>query len=92
MKVIQQTGSKHDDKGQAQDALAGISVIPGFVLGYVDHENRCVSFHQVADGGELQRGQREVDLVLAPTPAYDHAAVTANLKPVTDAIFGAAKG
>jgi hypothetical protein len=92
MKVIQQTGPKHDDKGQAQDALAGISAIPGFMFGYVNDEHRCVTFHKVASGGELQRGQREVELVFSPTQAYDHKAVTESLKPLADAIFGARKG
>jgi len=94
MKLLKQVGPKHDDKGHAQDALAGIAVVPGFVFGYVDEkENRCVSFHRVSDlGGELQRGQQVVDVVFGPVPEYDHEATTETLKPVVDAIFGTKAG
>lgn len=90
MKVIKQVGPKHDDQGQAQDALAGISVIPGFVFGFVDASNRCVSFHQAAPG-ELQRGQQEVELVFAPTRQVGSEALAKNIKPVADLIFGVNK-
>lgn len=67
MKLLKQVGHKHEDNGEAQDALAGISGLPGFVFGYVDDkENRCVTFHEVSEfeRGPLGKGQQIVEVQL----------------------------
>ena len=71
MKLLKQIGPKHDDIGQAQDALAGIAEVPGFVFGYVDgKEARCVTFHEISEaGGDLGIGQQFVDARLGALEA-----------------------
>lgn len=67
MKVIEQKGDKHNSPEEAGDALAGLSHMPGFVMGYVDEsDNRPVMFFIDAHPGQtLQRGQRSRTLVFA---------------------------
>lgn len=93
MRVIKQVGQAHVDVGTAEDSLAGIAVLPGFIFGYVDEkEIRCVSFHQdPTPGTALQRGQQSVELVFGPVPETDFKKLAGNLKPIADAIFGAGK-
>lgn len=66
MKVIKQVCDKHATLEDAQDAMAGLQVIPGFQLGYIDpKENRPVIFVACQDNGAaLQPGQQRVDLTL----------------------------
>lgn len=64
MKLLKQVGPKCNTVEEAEDALAGISVLPWFVFGYVNEkENRCVSFHEVDynPGDKLCAGQRIVE-------------------------------
>jgi hypothetical protein len=70
MQVIEQKGDKHDNVEQAQDALSGLSHMPGFVMGYVDEsDNRPVMFFMDFHPGQvLARGQRSRTLVFAHRP------------------------
>ncbi|AET95299.1 hypothetical protein BYI23_E001380 (plasmid) [Burkholderia sp. YI23] len=45
--LIKVVSAPYDDSGGAQDALAGISSLGGYVFGFVDEkEKRTVSFHE----------------------------------------------
>lgn len=86
MKVIEQKGDKHNSPEEAADALAGLSHMPGFVMGYVDEsENRPVMFFMDAYPGQtLQRGQRSRTLVFAHRPEAENG--LSLLAPIGEAI------
>ncbi|WP_432263359.1 hypothetical protein [Cupriavidus sp. TMH.W2] len=45
--LIKIVSPRYDDIGSAQDALAGVSAIPGYVFGYIDEkERRTITFHE----------------------------------------------
>ncbi|MCK4120419.1 hypothetical protein ACI2UK_24385 [Ralstonia nicotianae] len=61
--LIRCTSTRFPDTGQAMDALAGSSCIPGYRFGYIDEQHRVVAFFDDSEPGSmlpLQRGLRRV--------------------------------
>jgi len=77
--LIQQTSSPYESAEHAQDALRGVSRLPGYEYGYVDG-NRTVSFHRTGEAGSmLYKGQKRV---FAITGAMTSGAlITSSLQP-----------
>ena len=66
MQVIKLRGLPHPNAEEAIDSLAGVKVVNGFIAGFVDKENRVISFHQdFHPHGDLVRGQERVEFVIA---------------------------
>lgn len=67
MRAIKMKGQKNDSHEEAQDVLAGLKALPGFVAGYIDEkECRVVSFHEDAQpSSTLCAGQSRVEFSLA---------------------------
>lgn len=65
--VIMMSGKKNNSHAEAQDVLAGLKAVPGFLAGYIDEkEYRVVSFHEDAQpSSTLCAGQKRVDFSLA---------------------------
>lgn len=62
MQAIKMRGSPHPTLGEAQDGLAGVRTIPGFLFGYVDEkQNRVISFHaDTHPSSPVVKGQERV--------------------------------
>lgn len=88
MKAIRQLNDKHDSVEAAQDHLAGLKHIPGFLMGYVDEkEKRAVTYHvdvMPESPLPLHRSQKRVELAFP----VDRAGNT-NLAPIADAMEAA---
>ena len=87
MKVIQQNCDVHATPEEAQDALFGLSHLPGFVMGYIDEkENRPVVFFlDVPPASTAQRGQRRRELVF-PAKSAAKQDTNAAMTAIWDAI------
>lgn len=60
MKTIKMVGHKNNSEGDAQDSLAGIQSIPGFIATYIESKEwRVVSFHARTefDSSPLPKGK-----------------------------------